>query len=108
MIEVKKYVKEGQVVVAGRVGGLEKKNESLVAVSIANRLNKEETSWEHVAFCNPKDTERFQMAEFAEKYIRVGQYLTVVCNEVINGEYKNLYANAVELGPKSLRQAVES
>ena len=105
---MKKLVKEGQVVVAGRVGSVDKKNESLVAVSIANRINKEETSWEKVAFFNPKDDTRFQMADFAEKYIRVGQYLTVLCNEVINGDYRNLYASSVELGPKSQKQGEES
>ena len=105
---MKRLVKEGQVIVAGRVGRIDKKNESLVAVSIANRINREETSWENVAFFNPKDEERFQMAAFAEKYIRVGQYLTVLCNEVINGEYKNLYASSVELGPRSQKQGEES
>jgi len=105
---MKRYAKEGQVVVAGRVGRIDKKNDSIVAVSIANRINREETSWENVAFFNPKDDEKFRMGDFAEKYIRVGQYLTVLCNEVINGDYKNLYASSVELGPKSQRQGEES
>ncbi len=105
---MKRLAKEGQVVLAGRVGRVDKKSEALVSVSIANRINREETSWENVAFHNPKDDDRFQMADFAERYIRVGQYLTVLCNEVVNGDYRNLYATSVELGPKSQKQGGES
>jgi len=105
---MKKLAKEGQVVIAGRVGRIERKNENLVAISIANRINRDETSWENVAFCNPKDDEKFQLADFADKYIRVGQYLTVLCCEVMNGSFRNLYANSVELGPKSPKQSAES
>jgi len=98
---MKWMVKEGQVVVAGRVGRVDKKNESLVSVSIANRTNKEETAWEYVAFTNPRSGEGFKLADLAGKYIEIGQYITAVCNEIEKDGYKNLYAVSVELGPKS-------
>ncbi len=93
-------VKEGQIVIAGRIGMIEKKSDSFFIVSIANRFNKDDTKWEHVAFASPKNGDGYKYAELAEKYMVIGQYITVVCNERENGEYKNLYATAVELGPK--------
>lgn len=94
------YTKDGQRVIAGRVGSIERKTDTLVVVSIANRKNKEETEWVKVAFTDPQG-EGQKLADLAERYLEVGQYVTVLANERKNGEYKNLFAAFVEMGPKS-------
>lgn len=96
---MKIVAKEGQVVLSGYVGTVDKKTDSLVAVSIANRKGKEETEWTNVAFTNPQGTGQ-KLADLAEKYIEVGQHITVLCNKRQNGDYENFYVVACELGPK--------
>lgn len=97
---MKRYTKENQVVIAGYVGNVERKSETLVSVSIANRINANETEWVHVAFTN--STGEYQTPAFADlaTKISVGQYITVVANEREYGEYKNYYCVAFEYGPR--------
>lgn len=97
-----KYIaKEGQVVVAGYVGNVDKKTDSLVVVSVANRINKEETEWVYLTFTNPREGQDGpKFADLANSYIEKGSYITVVANAVEKGEYTNYYVNRVELGPK--------
>ena len=90
--------KEGQVIISGRVGTIDPKTDTLTSLSIANRVNKDETEWIHVALT---DGEKQKLATLANTYLEVGQYVTILANEVEKGEYKNLYAVFVELGPKS-------
>lgn len=100
--------KEGQEVVAGYVGSVQRKTETLVAVSVANRKSKEETEWVSVAFCSPRSGGGQDLAEFAEKYINVGGFVTVVTNAKEANGYTNRYAIVCELGPRSRRQQQES
>ena len=99
---IMKYVaKEGQIVVAGYVGNVDKKTDSLVVVSVANRLNKEETEWVNLTFTNPREGQDGQkLADLADKYIQKGSYITAVANPVERGEYTNNYVVRVELGPR--------
>lgn len=103
---MRRTVKEGQVVIAGRIGNMEKRTDSLVSISIANRVSKEETQWERVALVNPKSGKGARLADLAA-YLVVGQYVTVICNEVSNEEKKNLYVQAIELGPKPRKETGE-
>lgn len=99
---MKRYAREGDVVIAGYVGGVNEKTENLVSVSIANRLSKDETEFVHVAFTNPREGVKApNLADLARNYVEKGQYITVLAREVENGDYKNYYANSVELGPRS-------
>lgn len=98
---MKRVVKENQVVVAGYVGTVDKKTDTLVVVSIANRKGKDDTEWVNVTFTNPKDGEGAKLADLADNYIEKGQFIAVIANEVTKGEYKNLYVSSVELGPKN-------
>jgi hypothetical protein len=94
--------REDQVVLAGRVGSVEVKTDSLVIVSVSHRKNRDETEWTNVAFTNPKSGQNgAKLADLAQNYITKGQYVTVVANKVENGQYENYYAVAVDLGPKS-------
>ena len=92
---------EGQVVLAGRVGTVEAKSDTMVIVSLSHRKNKDETEWTNIAFTNPTNGSGTKLADLANNYIEKGQFLTVVANMKENGEYKNYYAAFVELGPKS-------
>lgn len=94
--------REGQVVLAGRVGNVDVKSDTMVVVSISHRKSKDETEWTNVAFTNPQEGQNgAKLADLANNYVEVGQYLTVVANKRVNGEYENYYAVFVELGPKS-------
>lgn len=94
--------KEGQVAIAGYVGNVEKRTDGLTSVSIANRKGKEEVEWLNVAFTNPKEAGPGpRLADLANNYVRKGQFIAVVANEVQNGQYTNYYAVAVELGPNN-------
>jgi hypothetical protein len=97
---MKRYVKEGQVVIAGYVGNVEKRTDSLVAVSVANRVNNDTTEWISVSFANP--SEGYNGPNFADlaTKISVGQYIVVVANERKNDEYTNYYVTAFEYGPR--------
>lgn len=97
---MKKTVKEGQIVIAGRVGSIEKKTDTLATVNVANRKGKDETEWITLSFANPKNGEGQKFADLALNFIDKGQYITAVCNEVKSGNYTNYYVVAVELGPK--------
>jgi len=102
---MKYTAKEGQLVFAGRVGLVERKTDSLVSVRLALKKSKEETEWVGVAFCNPKEGVKGQkLAEFAEKYVQKGMYLTVVANAVEGEKYTNYYVSAVELGPSPIKK----
>jgi hypothetical protein len=100
--EVMKYVaKEGQLVVAGYVGGVEKKTDSLVVVSVSNRTGKNETEWINLTFTNPLEGQGGQkLADLAANYIQKGAFIVAVANEVQKGDYTNYYVVRVELGPK--------
>lgn len=102
---MKRTVKEGQIVVAGRVGSIEKRTDSLVAVNVANRKNKNDTEWVTIKFTNPKEGEGQKLADLALNYIEKGQFIVAICNEVKSDQYNNLYVVAVELGPKSNKAA---
>lgn len=97
--------KEGQVVLAGYVGNVEKKTDTLVVVSIAHHPAKDKTEWYNVAFCNPNDGSKGpNLADLALKHIEKGQFVAVVCNERKNGNNTNYYAVSVELAPKKDKQ----
>ena len=95
------YTKDGQRVIAGRVGSIERKTDTLVVVSIANRKNKEETEWVKVAFTDPQG-EGQKLADLAERYLEVGQYVTVLANEREHDEYKTLLPLSLTRDPSSL------
>lgn len=97
-----KYVaKEGQVVVAGYVGKVEKRTDSLVSVSVANRINKDQREWINITFTNPReDQDGPKLADVAANYIQKGMYITAVCSEVKKDDYTNYYVVRVELGPR--------
>lgn len=98
---MKFIAKEGQVIIAGRVGLIERKTDSLTAIRIAHRKNKEETEWLSVALCNPQgDRTGQKLADLAEKYVTKGAYVTVIANAVEGEKYTNYYAVSIELGPK--------
>jgi len=101
---MKRIAKEGQVIIAGRIGSINKKTDSLVTVSVANRKGKDDPEWVTVTFTNSKK-EGPKLADLVLNYAQKGQYIIAVCNEVKNGEYTNLYAVAVELGPRSTKAA---
>ena len=94
-------VSDSKTVVAGYVLKVEKKSDSLVVVSIANNKGHDDMEWVNVAFCKPQAGKQGRdLASLASKYVVKGQYLTVVANKVVNGDYENYYASVVELGPK--------
>ena len=94
---------EGQLMIAGYVGGVYETTDTLTSVSIANNKGKDEVEWLNVAFTKPKEEGKGQdLADFARKYIKKGQFIAVAANEVVNGEYTNYYVNRVELGPKKI------
>jgi len=97
--------REGQVVLAGRVGLIDKKTDSMTIVRLAHKKNKEETEWLSIAFCNPQQGQKGQaLAALADQYVTKGAYITVVANAVQKDEkYTNYYAVSVELGPRSMK-----
>ena len=98
---MKFIAKEGQVVVAGYVGAVDQKTDSLVSVSVANRVNKEETEWVYLTFTNPREGQDGQrLADLAVNYIQKGSFITAVANEVPRGDFTNYYVVRVELGPR--------
>ncbi len=98
---MKHIAKEGQIVVVGYVGSVDKKTDSLVVVSVGNRTGKNETEWINLTFTNPLEGQGGQkLADFAANYIQKGTFLVAVANEVKKGDYVNNYVVRVELGPK--------
>jgi len=97
---MKFIAKEGQVLIAGYTGIVERKSPTLTSVNIAHKKGETDTEWLSVAFTNPQDGKGQALADFAEKYIQKGKFVAVVANARENGQYTNYYAVRVELGPK--------
>lgn len=86
---------------AGRVGSVEAKSDIMVVISLSHRKNRDETEWTSIAFTNPTNGTGQKLADLANNYIEMGQYLTVIANMKENGGYQNYYAAFVDLGLKS-------
>jgi hypothetical protein len=83
------------VAIAGRIGFITPKFDSLTNVSIANNLRDNETEWCYLNFSNPKNNfNGTNWADFANKNLKKGQFILTVCYEKQNGEYMNYYVNA--------------
>lgn len=83
------------VAIAGRIGYISKKFNSLTAVSIASTSKNDETEWSYLSFSNPNNNfNGTKWADYANKNLKVGQFVLTVCYEKQNGEYTNYYVNA--------------
>lgn len=96
------YVKEGQKVVAGRIGSQkEVAGGSILLVTV--KVGRSPEDWVTVRLTDRKDGSKGNKSYF-QQYGAVGQYAVFVCNEVPHGEYVNLWAVQMELGPKPVQK----
>lgn len=82
------------IALAGRIGKITPKFDSLTNVSIAHKPSKEETEWLYLNFSNPNNNfNGVDWADFANTKLKVGDMLLAVCYMKQNGQYTNYYVN---------------